>query len=174
MHWRNSEFQYVHFIFGACHTPLEAHRKCREAIEDREMALHEARNADFSTDDVPARMTRAHIEQAGAEVEFLNRCRLCLEAAIGFVPTPRDYQENQREEWRKELEFRAENFLLTSGTIPSDHFATMRLHPDFPQLLERINQVRLALQEGKMPLLEPATWKIDIQSEMQRRLPARE
>ena len=37
----------------------------------------------------------------------------------------------QREEWLGELKERAENFLLTTGTIPHDHFHHMRCHPDF-------------------------------------------
>lgn len=37
----------------------------------------------------------------------------------------------QRDEWLGELQTRAENFLLTSGTIPHDHLNTMRCHPDF-------------------------------------------
>ena len=39
----------------------------------------------------------------------------------------------QREEWLGELKTRAENFLLTAGTIPHDHLNTMRCHPDFEQ-----------------------------------------
>jgi hypothetical protein len=37
----------------------------------------------------------------------------------------------QRDEWLGELLERAENFLLMQGTIPHDHFHTMRCHPDF-------------------------------------------
>ena len=41
----------------------------------------------------------------------------------------------QREEWLEELKERAENFLLTTGTIPYDHLSTMRNHPDFKTIL---------------------------------------
>lgn len=37
----------------------------------------------------------------------------------------------QEEEWLGELKRRAENFLLTAGTIPHDHFQVMRTHPRF-------------------------------------------
>jgi hypothetical protein len=37
----------------------------------------------------------------------------------------------QEEEWLGELKQRAENFLITAGTIPHDHFQTMRSHPRF-------------------------------------------
>lgn len=38
---------------------------------------------------------------------------------------------SMRDEWCGELKKRAENFLITTGTIPTDHFDTMRMHPDF-------------------------------------------
>lgn len=41
----------------------------------------------------------------------------------------------QEEEWLGELKQRAENFLLTAGTIPHDHFQTMRSHPKFKTAL---------------------------------------
>lgn len=63
----------------------------------------------------------------------------------------------QEEEWLGELKQRAENFLITAGTIPHDHFQTMRLHPQFKtQLVPYIQQVNqkvtnatLLSQQGK-------------------------
>lgn len=175
MHWRNSNFQYLYFIFGACHTPIEAHRKCREAIEDRELALHESRNVEHAGEDARARQIRANVEQARAEIAFLYECKTKLEEAIGFEPTMDDYQGNQRSEWRLELEYRAENFLLTTGTVPADHFSTMRMHPDFPELLEKINVLRSALQRGELPELVAPAWKSLVQVELDQapRLDAR-
>lgn len=62
----------------------------------------------------------------------------------------------QREEWLLELQTRAENYLMTGGTIPSDHFNTMRCHPDFKtelvpfitQTLSRINDAAQLNQPG--------------------------
>lgn len=42
---------------------------------------------------------------------------------------------SQQDEWLGELKQRAENFLLTQGTIPHDHFQTMRMHPEFKTAL---------------------------------------
>ena len=48
----------------------------------------------------------------------------------------------QQDEWLGELKQRAENFLLTQGTIPHDHFQTMRMHPQFKtQLVPHIQQL---------------------------------
>jgi hypothetical protein len=41
----------------------------------------------------------------------------------------------QEEEWLLELQERAENFLMTQGTIPHDQLHTMRCHPQFQQKL---------------------------------------
>jgi hypothetical protein len=50
----------------------------------------------------------------------------------------------QREEWLGELKTRAENFLLTAGTIPHDHLNTMRCHPDFEaQIVPHIEAITL-------------------------------
>ena len=162
MYWRNSNFQYAYFIFGACHTAIEAHRKCMEAVENREAALAENENAKSPKGEFQARQLRASVDQAHAELDFLNECRKKLESFIGRVPTMDDYQSNQREEWRLELEFRAENYLLTSNTIPPDHFATMRLHPDFPQILDKIGAIRMQLQNGQLPELNPPQWRQEI------------
>jgi hypothetical protein len=37
----------------------------------------------------------------------------------------------QQDEWLGELKQRAENFMITQGSIPHDHFQTMRMHPQF-------------------------------------------
>ena len=56
----------------------------------------------------------------------------------------------QREEWLFELMNRAENYLLTTGTIPTDHFVTMRQHPDFDDsILPFIENVQKLMQETK-------------------------
>lgn len=52
-------------------------------------------------------------------------------------------EKSQEEEWLGELKQRAENFLLTSGTIPHDHFQTMRMHPQFStEILPHIGLVQ--------------------------------
>jgi hypothetical protein len=49
------------------------------------------------------------------------------------------HEAMQREEWCHELMNRAENFLVSQGTIPHDHLEAMRNHPDFStQILPHI------------------------------------
>ena len=164
MHWRNSNFQYAYYIFGACHTAIEAHRKCMEAIEDRETSLCEAeeKNITFS-DNAKGRQLKGNYDQCKREIDFLHKCRLKLEEHIGKVPTMDDYQGNQRLEWRLELERRAENHLLTTGMVPTDHFSTMRTHPDFKLIMKRIDEVTTAIRSGDQPQLIADPWFKDIQ-----------
>jgi len=66
-------------------------------------------------------------------------------------------EASQEEEWLGELKQRAENFLITAGTIPHDHFQTMRSHPRFKTDLvpyiqgvnQKIAQANRLGQQGK-------------------------
>jgi hypothetical protein len=58
-------------------------------------------------------------------------------------------EATQRGEWLGELKERAENFLLTMGTIPHDHFHTMRCHPDFEQeIVPHIQAITTKVKSG--------------------------
>jgi hypothetical protein len=55
----------------------------------------------------------------------------------------------QVDEWRGELMRRAENFMLTAGTIPHDHFDTMRMHPQFKShLVPHIMQLQNKIEDA--------------------------
>lgn len=57
----------------------------------------------------------------------------------------------QEDEWLGELKKRAENFLLTAGTIPHDHFDTMRMHPRFKEeLVPHITQLNTKVSGSSM------------------------
>lgn len=68
----------------------------------------------------------------------------------------------QEDEWLGELKQRAENFLMTQGTIPHDHFQTMRMHPQFktalvPHIQGVYNQISLVgAHDGQGRLLPNA------------------
>ena len=72
---------------------------------------------------------------AGAEAELGTIVALMAELEpqrkYADLPLLEASEATQREEWLGELKRRAEYFLLTCGTIPHDHFDTMRCHPDF-------------------------------------------
>jgi hypothetical protein len=70
-----------------------------------------------------ARQELATIKRLMEELEPLRK--------YGHLPVLEASEACQQEEWLLELKERAENFMVTQGTIPHDHFHTMRCHPEF-------------------------------------------
>lgn len=90
------------------------------------------------------------LNHKAAEDEYAYICKLMAELEplrkYRDLPFLEANEAMQREEWLGELQTRAENFLLTAGTIPHDHLNTMRCHPDFeskiiPHIQEITNKV---------------------------------
>lgn len=191
----NTNFQIAYFIAGSCHTADAAYIALVSQRDERQRALDQVAVSELkqqahrircnrkinSGDAVEELEGRAELLQlelelkqhadlilaAQAELDFIN---LCIER----IQPLRKYQDMsdadaaeacQQEEWARELEYRAENFMLTTGTIPHDHFATMRQHPAFKQvLLPRIEQLQLGMSEpgGYRNLLEKSTKSFDL------------
>lgn len=93
-------------------------------------------------------------ELADIETLMLELKPLCKHADLPILEMAEACQE---EEWLGELKQRVENFLLTTGTIPHDHFQTMRMHPQFKaglvphiQLMnQKLGQAQMLMQQGK-------------------------
>ena len=158
----NSDFQTAYFLAGACHTPDGAYAVLCSQRENREVALFEAEShlAEFLGQDTPiARMFMRNYDGAKAELAFIDKCIQALQPHRRYkdLPDAEAHEASQQEEWKLELIHRAENHMLTSGTIPADHFATMRMHPEFKTaIVPAIKRIDvLMLQEGgKEKLLE--------------------
>lgn len=134
-----------------------------EAIDDRQIALDQVlEKSKLDNGTVSGKQAVKVIAQAEKELEFLKDCKSKLETIIGFEPTIEDYQNNQQLEWQLELEFRAENHLLCSGTIPPEHFATMRYHPKFPEIMAHVDDIKLQLANGNSYQFLMPSWKKDI------------
>ena len=79
------------------------------------------------------------------ELATINALMMELEPLRKFahLPVLEANEAAQQGEWLGELKERAENFLITQGTIPHDQLHTMRCHPDFKSdivpLIELIN-----------------------------------
>jgi hypothetical protein len=157
----NKNFQIAYFLAGSCHTPDGAYSLLKDLQEDREMALaqletidlkHQAKiakaNWDFETGNEWEKLeakadlaeiennkkfSEKNIEAAKKELEFINKCIEKIQPHRKFVhlPDPEAHEAAQFDEWKLELMYRAENYLLTTGSIPTDHFITMRQHPAF-------------------------------------------
>ena len=91
---------------------------------------------------------------ARAELEFIEECIRRIEPLRKYsaMPDIEAVEACQAEEWLLELERRAENYLITTGSIPHDHFNTMRQHPGFKtHLLPHINNIHQAIAAGDAP-----------------------
>jgi hypothetical protein len=158
---QNHDFQIAYFLAGDCHTPDGAYALLCDLKEDRENALglvesaqlrEQAKRlraqkllastdeadqlegrADISEIEALAATTRRNVAAAKAELATIEKCMEILQPMRLYrhLSDAQAHEAAQRVEWKFELIRRAENFLMTQGTIPADHFNTMRLHPDF-------------------------------------------
>lgn len=97
--------------------------------------------------------SEACILEAREERDFIKKLidRIEPYRQYAHLPYHQAHQAAQLEEWKQELMWRAENYLLTHGTIPADHFETMRLHPAFEtEIFPKVKQIMQANSEGKL------------------------
>jgi hypothetical protein len=189
----NHDFQILHFLAGACHTPDGAYALLCDLRDDRADALKQAAAAHLrerakilraerriaSEDEVErlegqadlaeieghAETLAKNLAAAQAELDFTEQCitRLQPLRRYAHLPDAEAHEACQREEWRLELMNRAQNFLLTSGTIPHDHLATMRQHPDFgASILPAIQHTKVLMAEGAGEMLLAAPRPLEI------------
>lgn len=177
----NHDFQILYFIIGSCHTPDAAYAKLKDLQEDRTLALNSAEvaklkekiiiekaNRKLQSNDLVERLegeceiaelesfrevTERNINAAKAELRFIEDCieKLQPHRKYAHLPDPEAHEACQQEEWKLELIDRAQNSLLTTGSISPDEFKTMRMHPEFKQeILPSIENVKLLMREGKV------------------------
>lgn len=154
---RNSDFQILNFIIGACHTPDAAYAQMCNLRDERELAIEAASTSPPPPEgSVAERVFLAGLRAAEKELNTINKAIAAIQPKRKYAHLPDDeaHEACQHDEWRLELIRRAENHLLTSGSIPADQFAAMRLHPDFTALIApAIEQLSKAITEQR-PLSE--------------------
>lgn len=82
--------------------------------------------------------TQACIDEAKRELDFLEQLIVKINPLRKYAALPdhEAHQMAQQEEWLYELMTRAENYIASQGFIPHDQFATMRLHPQWTQVIQ--------------------------------------
>lgn len=163
MHWRNSDFQKLYFIVGKCHTADEAYRQLMQLKEDREVPIaqysaQQLRNkakllrvceteydrvmleADRIEIESTSKQEKACYEEALRELSVINKMIEDIQPhrKYSHLPDVEAYQACQCEEWELELKYRAENAIITTGSIPTELLATIRLHPSASNLLNKL------------------------------------
>lgn len=129
--------------------------RAQRIIDDAEdvVAVLEAQ-ADLLEIDAFAKNSQDCIDEAQRELSFIDVMleRINPHRKFKHLPDHEAHQACQQEEWKYELAWRAENFLASGGHIPSDHLATMRMHPEFEQVIyPHIERVMIGLREQKAP-----------------------
>jgi hypothetical protein len=157
----NKNFQIAYFLAGSCYTADGAYSLLKDLQEEREMALAQLNSSSYRTqakiaqanymiecgkewERLEAMADIAEIEDnqtfadrnitaAREELSFINDCieKLQPHRKFAHLSDPEAHEAAQHDEWKYELMHRAENYLITTGTIPTDHFMSMRMHPDF-------------------------------------------
>jgi hypothetical protein len=183
---QNHDFQIAYFLAGSCHTPDGAYALLCDQLDDRKLALKAAEagalretatrmriarrmasedeaevieaQADLAEIEMHQELTAKNVAAAEAEVAYIQSCMDKLEPLRQYahLPLAQAHEAAQQEEWKQELILRAENYLLTTGTISTDHFATMRMHPEFvTAIMPAIQATRQLMQSetGQMQLL---------------------
>jgi len=185
-HKQNTNFQIAYFLAGSCHTPDGAYILLKELREEREMAIknYEVQQLKNKAEELRAKKLlegdeadklegqakllelKNNREQGEVlykaaldEINFIDKCIAALEPLRKYrdLPDQEVSELVQKEEWTYELLRRAENYLITTGTIPPDQLDTMRMHPEFKTLiLPRIQEIRnlLLTEDGREKLLK--------------------
>jgi hypothetical protein len=184
-HKQNTNFQIAYFLVGSCHTPDGAYSLLCELKEERQAAVNnyavtelrnkakEIRNNKlFLGDEADVLEAQAELLEMGNnkktseilyqaaldELKFIDKCFDIIQPLRQYkdLPDSEAHEAAQLQEWKFELIHRAENAMLTTGGIPTDHFATMRMHPSFQtEILPRINEMKsLMLTKGGADILQ--------------------
>ena len=161
----------MYFLVGACHTADGAYAVLCDLRDDRAAAIAAYHNSKLKHEVAqmrarrwsPFKATRLEREAelneldrasvtgddlyraAKSELAFIDLCisRINPHRQFGHLLDAEAHQAAQSEEWLLELVCRAENHLLTSGSVPADQFAAMRLHPNFTdKILPAIENIR--------------------------------
>lgn len=176
-HRQNHDFTILYHIAGSCHTADAAHALLLDLREDRQAAVDafDVQQIRDKAKEVRAKeriASQSESDQLEGQADLLeleNNRRVgqvllgaakdeiaTIDKAIAALQPKRKFanltdaeavEAIQSEEWAAEMRFRAENFLLTAGTIPADEFASMRQHPRFTEdVLPHISNVQRMLE----------------------------
>lgn len=182
---RNTNFQILHFLIGACHTADGAYALLCELYRERKLVVDTMEAAKLrekasrlkaerlaASDDIEESLEgQAQLIEFEAHKKHSASLEVCLYDEVAFIQDCIDriqplrkysnledkdaHEMAQRDEWKGELMRRAENHLITTGTIPPDQLDTMRMHPDFKEINKSIFEARKLIETGEelQPLL---------------------
>lgn len=183
-HRLNHDFQLRYFVAGSCYTPdgaycimyaqkidIESKLKSAEAqLLDQKIKRVRAERLLASTDIVDNMEGQKMLLELEAvqyiwdmNLEGAKRELATIESIMADIEPMRQYshlsildanEACQQNEWLYELRARAENHMLSTGTIPPAELETMRMHPDFQtRILPHITTIRELVNQNRIPEL---------------------
>ena len=187
---RNHDFQILHFLVGSCSTPDGAFSLLQDLKDERLMAIesynvslirsratrikiNKLLSSNNEEDVLEGQALAMELDDGSKrgeimyqvtvdELNFIDQCMTQIEPYRKYrhLSISEANEATQHDEWLGELIKRAENFMLSSGSIPSDEFNTMRMHPAFKdKILPEINKIygMLAVDGGATELQKRIT-----------------
>jgi hypothetical protein len=119
--------------------------RASDVDEDADVLEAERLEAEADIDELKALVetTQKNYDAALAELTFIDACmeKLTPYRRFAHLPAAEAHEAAQHEEWKLQLVHTAQNMILSSGPIPHDHWATMRMHPAFEtEILPAVNK----------------------------------
>ena len=128
--------------------------RCREKLTNKDSSEADQLEAlaDLKEMEVFEEQGKAVLDAAERERDYIQHLidEVQPYRKYAHLPDHEAHQLAQEEEWMEELKWRAENFLGSQGFIPSDHLATMRMHPAWDEhLLPHVQTLVEMSKSGK-------------------------
>ena len=130
-------------------TKLDLEQQEKNIKTEQDRLRYEAACIDFKATEG---LTELALQGAEKELETIKALMDELEPLRKYkhLPFLEATEAAQQDEWREEFKHRAENYLVSQGTIPHDQLEAMRKHPDFVHgILPAIKTTMLALESAK-------------------------
>lgn len=127
----------------------------REIISGSRTTVVQKTNAQADLQEIENNETTGEVlhDAAVDELKFIDKCIAAIQPLRKYahLPDPESHEAAQKEEWKLELIHRAENSMITTGTVSPADFATMRMHPEFTtEIFPRIKEIQASLKEDSM------------------------
>lgn len=163
MYWMNSKFQTLFFIVAEGHTFDNAYRIAKQQLLERRQAKKKLEEqfsmeadalakSNMSRDVIPFhKETDDMYRVMSDEVNFLEQLANALEPHRKYRDLPEQvaHQMSQREYWFYELMERGVTQIYAKGQIDWDTMKAMRAHPDYGQMIGKLQNAFLNVKNGQ-------------------------
>ncbi len=113
--------------------------------DERDINEADRLEAEAEIDELKAMVetTQNNYDAALSELNFIQACieKLAPHRRFAHLSDAEAHEAAQFDEWKLQLVHTSQNMILSGGSIPHDHWATMRMHPAFEtEILPAVNK----------------------------------